>query len=68
MEKNEELYLAFQQWLHKKDLTVSAFAKISGLSDATLYKAYKGHKTRIDTAKRIIKFSKKQLSLSDLGH
>jgi predicted transcriptional regulator len=68
MEKKEELYLAFQQWLHKKELTVSAFAKISGLSDATLYKAYKGHKTRIDTVRRIVKFTKKQLTLADFGY
>jgi predicted transcriptional regulator len=68
MEKKEEPYLAFQQWLHKKDLTVSAFAKISGLSDATLYKAYKGNKMRIDTVRRIVKCTKKQLTLSDFGH
>lgn len=68
MEENKEIYLAFQQWLHKKELTVSAFSKISGLSDATLYKAYKGHKMRIDTVRRIVKYTKKQLTLSDFGY
>lgn len=68
MEKNEEIFLAFKNWLDKKKINVWNFSKLCKVSQSTLYKAYRGEKVRQHVAKALVKRSKNELSYSDFGY
>ncbi len=58
----------FKEYLDNKGVSPLAFRKACLLSLNTIYKLYRGEKVRIDTAKRIVRVTKKEITLEDLGH
>lgn len=58
----------FKSWLLKRKESAACFSRRSHISYLTILKAYAGKKVRIDTARRIVRYSNKELKLSDFGY
>jgi len=58
----------FKDYLDSRRETPCAFAKRANLSQVPIYKLYKGGSIRKDTAKRIYRVTKKDVSLESLGY
>lgn len=60
--------MSLADYLHVIGASVDDFALKAKLDRNTVYKAYRGLKVRIDTAKKIVRASKKAVTLEALGH
>ncbi len=54
-----------KRWLLSRDESLVSFAHRTHITYKTLYKVYQGKPVRIDTAKKIVKYSKNQLTLKE---
>lgn len=62
----------FQEWIDSGEESCSSFSRRTHISYITVLKAYHGESIRIDTARRMVRYSKKknskkQLTLKDFG-
>lgn len=57
----------FKEWLDTRGLSARKFSRMSKVSYVTIYKALRGETVRIDTAKKIRRATKKEVTLQDLG-
>lgn len=61
-------YPAFREWLTKKGETPLAFSRKSGISHITIYRAARGEPVYRSTAKKILRYTNKELTLQDFGY
>ena len=59
---------ALGKYLLAKGETAYDFLSYSKLDLVTIYKAIKGNKVRIDTARRIVRVTKGAVTLEDMGY
>jgi predicted transcriptional regulator len=56
----------FKEYLENRNESMAEFHRRTGISFAVILKMVRGQKVRTDTAKKVIKASKKQLTLEDI--
>lgn len=57
-----------REWLRKKEMSGLEFAGLTKIPQQTIYRALSGHRVQIRIAKRISRYTKREVTLEDLGH
>ena len=64
----DKIYTKFKEWLDSIGISPLAFSRMIGINHTSIYKAYHGSPlTKKVNGRKIVKISKGEVTLSDLG-